>query len=110
MWQVRLMDKDRIEILSEIKKFIRKHMVEKAILFGSFARGDEGEDSDIDLILVSKEFEGKSALKRPVPFYIDWHLGYPVDFLCYTPEEFNDLRKQVGIVSQALKEGIEITG
>jgi predicted nucleotidyltransferase len=64
------MDKDRIEILSELRKFIRKHMVEKAILFGSFARGDEGEDSDIDLILVIREFEGKSALKRPVPFYM----------------------------------------
>lgn len=102
------MDKERTEIIGKLKEFIRKHSVEKAILFGSFARGDEREDSDIDLILVSKEFEGKSALKRPVPFYIDWHLGYPVDFLYYTPKEFNVLRKQVSIVSQALKEGIEI--
>jgi predicted nucleotidyltransferase len=78
------MDKERIEILSELKMFIRKHMVEKALLFGSFARGEQREDSDIDLILVSKQFEGKSAFKRPVRFYMDWHLGYPVDFLCYT--------------------------
>lgn len=104
------MDKERIEILSELKEFIRKHTVEKAILFGSFARGEERRDSDIDLILVSREFEGKSALKRPVRFYMDWDLGYPVDFLCYTPNEFNSLRKQVSIVSQALKEGIEIIG
>ncbi len=27
-----------------------------------------------------------------------------------TPKEFNNLRKQVTIVSEALKEGIEITG
>jgi hypothetical protein len=35
-------------------------------------------------------------------------LNYPVDFLCYTPEEFNKLKKEVSIVSEALKEGIEI--
>ena len=103
------MDKEGIEIIGKLREFIKKHTIEKAILFGSFARGEAQKDSDIDLILVSSEFEGKSALKRPVRFYIDWNLGYPVDFLCYTPKEFDNLRKQVSIVSQALKEGIEIT-
>lgn len=102
------MDKKRIEIVGKLRDFLKKHTIEKAILFGSFARGEAREDSDIDLILVSKEFEGKSALKRPVRFYIDWNLGYPVDFLCYTPKEFNNLSKQASIVSQALKEGIEV--
>ncbi|MDP2845506.1 MAG: nucleotidyltransferase domain-containing protein, partial [Candidatus Methanoperedens sp.] len=71
------MDKERTEIIGKLREFIKKHTVEKAILFGSFARGDARKDSDIDLILVSREFEGKSALKRPVRFYIDWNLGYP---------------------------------
>ena len=31
--------------------------VNKAILFGSFARGDAGSDSDIDLIIVSEQFD-----------------------------------------------------
>jgi hypothetical protein len=31
-----------------------------------------------------------------------------VDFICYTPEEFEKLKKEVSIVSEALKEGIEI--
>jgi hypothetical protein len=30
------------------------------------------------------------------------------DFICYTPEEFEKLKKEVSIVSEALKEGIEI--
>lgn len=103
-------DEERNVIIKKLRAFLKKEAIEKAILFGSFARGEARKDSDIDLILVSREFEGKSALKRPVRFYIDWNLGYPVDFLCYTPKEFNNLRKQVSIVSQALKEGIEITG
>ncbi len=104
------MDKERIEIIKKLRAFLKKQAIKKAILFGSYARGEAKEDSDIDLILVSEEFEGKSQLKRPVPFYLEWDLGYPVDFLCYTPKEFNNLRKQVSIVSQALKEGIEIAG
>lgn len=104
------MDRERAEIIRKLRGFLKKHSIEKAVLFGSYARGEAKEDSDIDLILVSREFIGKSPLKRPVRFYIDWNMGYPVDFLCYTPEEFNDLSKQVSIVSQALKEGIEIKG
>src|SRR3989338_5829633 len=43
---------------------------------------------------------------------IEWHvkhkIGYPVDFICYTPDEFNRLKHEVSIVSEALREGIEI--
>lgn len=37
-----------------------------------------------------------------------WDLNYPVDFLGYTPEEFNKLRKRIIIVKHAVEEGIEI--
>lgn len=104
------MDKNRVdEILKKIKEFIKQHKgIERAIVFGSVARGDAGKYSDVDIILVSKEFEGKSALKRPVAFYLEWRIGRPVDFLCYTPEEFNSLKKKATIVREAVNEGIEI--
>jgi len=35
-------------------------------------------------------------------------MDYPVDFLCYTPEEFEEKRKEISIVRQALKEGVVI--
>lgn len=99
----------RTEIIDEVTEFVKRHKdVVKAVLFGSAARGEMKENSDIDLILVSERFEGKSALKRPVQFYLDWDRGYPVDFLCYTPAEFDTLRKKATIVREALKEGIEI--
>ena len=40
--------------------------------------------------------------------YDYWSLKYPVDFLCYTPEEFNKLKKQITIVREAVENGIEI--
>ncbi len=85
-----------------------KISVERIIFFGSRASGKSYKDSDIDLIIVSKSFRGKKFRYRAIGFYDYWNLNYPVDFLCYTPEEFNKLKKQITIVSEALKKGIEI--
>jgi len=39
--------------------------------------------------------------------YDYWNLDLPVDFLCYTPKEFNKLKKQISIVKEAIENGIE---
>ena len=74
-------------------EFKKKNQIEKMFLFGSRASGKVHKWSDIDLVVVSKKFRGKSILKRSPQLHIKWDLGYPVDFLCYTPEEFNKLKK-----------------
>ncbi|MBI2675184.1 MAG: nucleotidyltransferase domain-containing protein [Candidatus Aenigmarchaeota archaeon] len=95
--------------LREFKQAIkRRYGVEKIIFFGSRAAGNYRKYSDIDLILISKKFRGKSFLKRPLGLHFYWNLGYPVDFICYAPEEFEKLKKGITLVSQALREGIEI--
>ena len=103
---------DRKEIKREIKKFKekidKKTRVEKLIIFGSFARGRMKKDSDIDLLIVGKNFRGKKFFERPVGLHKYWKLDYPVDFLCYTPEEFEKKSKQITIVRNAVKEGIVI--
>ena len=83
--------------------------ITKIIFFGSMATGESHKDSDIDLIIVSQSFRKVSFWKRAIALYDYWDLDYPVDFLCLTPEEFEKRRKQVGIVSEAVKGGIEIT-
>jgi predicted nucleotidyltransferase len=99
-------------IIRDIRKFkesIRKKFgVEKVIVFGSAARGDMDENSDIDIILVSRKFSRVSFFKRHLGIREMWTLDYPVDMLCYSPEEFQKERKKVSIVSEALREGIEI--
>ena len=96
------------EIIKGIKEFKKKTMIEKVILFGSYARGKWTEHSDIDLLLISKKFRKKEFHERFKGLWLKWDLDYPVDFICYTPEEFNKLKKQVSIVSEALREGIII--
>lgn len=78
------------------------------IFFGSRAIGKYKQYSDADLVIVSSKFKEQKHRRRPLILYDYWDLNYPVDFLCYTPEEFEKKRKQVTIVREAVKEGIVI--
>ncbi|RDD52832.1 MAG: nucleotidyltransferase [Candidatus Korarchaeota archaeon NZ13-K] len=93
---------------------IRRHIPDaRIILFGSRARGDALKESDIDLIVVSKAFEGVGFTDRATYILkILWREGalppVDVDLLCYTPEEFEEMKKRISIVSEALKYGVEL--
>ncbi len=95
--------------MKEFKENLKNKInVSKIIFFGSQASGKQHKDSDIDLVIVSKDFRNKEFRFRAIGFYNFWELDYPVDFLCYTPEEFNKLKKQVTIVKEAVENGVEI--
>ena len=95
--------------LKLFKKKLNKDIpIETMVLFGSRARGKTGKDTDVDLIIVSSKFRTLDFFKRGAKMYDYWDLRYPVDFLCYTPEEFSRLRKQVTIVREAANTGINI--
>jgi len=101
--------KNLIKKLSTFKEKINKEIpIHKMILFGSRAYGKPHKWSDFDLMVISTKFKGKKTYKRARRLYDYWNLDYPVDFLCFTPEEFNKLKKQTIIVKQAIKKGIEI--
>ena len=95
--------------LQEFGKSVSKELtVDKLLFFGSQATGKARKDSDIDLLIVSSNFRRVKPFKRAVKLYDYWHLDYPVDFLCLTPEEFTKKKKLIGTIQQAVKEGIEI--
>ncbi len=95
-------------IISFKKRVKDKYNPEKIILYGSRARGDHLQESDIDLIIVSKKFEGVKWPNRLGDVAELWDGIITIEPLCYTPEEFTKKKKQMGIVQQAVKEGIEI--
>lgn len=104
-----MVGKEDLKIVKTFKKKLsKKFKIDKIVFFGSRVTGKKHRYSDFDLIIVSKNFMGKKFRYRPIGFYSCWDLNYPVDFLCYTPEEFKKLSRQITIVSQAVKEGIEI--
>ncbi len=101
---------DKTNYLKEVKKFIKRlekdFTIAKVIVFGSRARGEARKDSDVDLIIVSEDFEGMGYFKRGALMYNYWKALIAVDFICYTPKEFEKLKNKISIVSLALKEGV----
>ena len=102
------MDKRKSRLIQQLKEFKQRNKISKLYLFGSAASGKTHKSSDVDLIVVARRFRGKGLLERAPRLYMNWNLDYPVDFLCYTPEEFNTLREQITIVKEAVEKGIEI--
>lgn len=66
--------------------------VDVVVLFGSQARGTAGPHSDVDPLIVSPAFRGRTHVQRAVATRKAWGLRRPADFLCFTPEEFERLR------------------
>ena len=90
------------------KKVSKDFPIKKLYLFGSYASGKPHQDSDVDLIIVSRKFQALDFIQRGSQVYNYRNFNYPADFLCYTPEEFERKKKTATIIRQAVEEGIEI--
>jgi predicted nucleotidyltransferase len=97
-------------LIAELKDFIEKlsedFNIQNIILFGSRATNKFRENSDVDLIIVSEDFKNMDFFERGAKMYEYWDVDLPVDFICYTPKEFNNLKKKISIVKEALSSGI----
>ena len=92
------------------KKIKQEYRAERVILFGSHARGDATEDSDVDLLVVAptKErfFERMASVRRLIR---DLRDGLPVSPIVLTPGEL-EKRRQAGdpFVWEILETGVSL--
>ncbi|MBM2815451.1 MAG: nucleotidyltransferase [Ignavibacteria bacterium] len=102
------------EVPEHIKEIIKKLVleaktdnitIEKAILFGSYAKGTNHEYSDIDVAVVSNDFEGIRLFDNIK--LIDAALKASIDLEThpYRPEDFNEDNP---FVKEILEYGIRI--
>jgi predicted nucleotidyltransferase len=76
----------------------------RVILFGSYAKGNHTDDSDLDFILIKDTTvpRNKRALEVRRLFY---GLAISMDFKIYTSSEFNrELANQYSFLSSAIKD------
>ena len=76
------LDSTRIEMIAKVQKFLTTIPVEKAWVFGSFARGEETPESDLDL-LVDYMANSRLSLLDVVRFKLDLEklIGRDVDLI-----------------------------
>lgn len=99
-WRTRLQQ----AVGEAVRQIVAGYDPERVILFGSVARGDVHEDSDIDLLVVKRT--DRPFLRRidEVMALID--VAVPVQPLVYTPEELDRLiREGRDFIRTALAEG-----
>jgi uncharacterized protein len=70
--------------------------VERIVLFGSWAHGAGTVDSDIDLVVISADFEGKSFWERLEDLArAHAEVFEPFDLVAMTPEEWDNHHSSV---------------
>jgi predicted nucleotidyltransferase len=94
-----------LELRERLLPVLRKSRVQKAVVFGSFARGEVSPHSDVDLILVQQT--DRRFLDRYDGLLHDLSRAVPerdLDVLIYTPEELASM-SQRAFIAAALSEG-----
>ncbi|CAG0986758.1 MAG: Nucleotidyltransferase domain protein [Candidatus Methanoperedens nitroreducens] len=109
MEEYQLKDTILQQFLREKKDYIiKKYKPTKFILFGSRVWGKPDEFSDIDMILVSNEFNREKFAGRMGKILQDLRFHEHIDVLCYTHEEFERKLKESYIVRDAVKKGYNV--
>ena len=91
-----------------LPKIVEEFNPESVLIFGSRASGSAEENSDIDVIVVSSYFADMPFLRRmpyvlrKVPFVKH------VDYLCYTPDEYERIKDESAIIMDALENSVEL--
>lgn len=86
-------------------KLIQEFEPEKILLFGSRIKGEANEESDIDVIIVSSVFADIPFVKRMSLILKTIQFNKHIDFLCYSPIEFQRIKSTSSIIMDALKYG-----
>jgi uncharacterized protein len=88
-----------------VQRIVRGFDPERIILFGSYARGDAGPDSDVDLLVVMPVTGSK--LDKAVEIGVALHgIAVPMDIIVTRPEDFAWRKDVVGTIERpASREG-----
>lgn len=101
---------DPTQIVSATQALVEAADPERIILFGSYARGDAREDSDLDLLVIESEVADRARemvrLRRVLR-----PLRLPVDLLVFSAADVARWgREPGGVLYWALREGRTVYG
>ena len=92
-------------IKTMVRRIVRDFHPDRVILFGSYARGEAGPDSDVDLLVVMPVHG--SRREKQVDIRVALHdIPVPIDIIVTSPEDFAWRKEVVGTIEYpAVKEG-----
>ena len=97
-------DKTTIQTIAQL--IVERFNPEQVILFGSHARGEVGEHSDVDLLVVLRADIGQLQRGNPIRRAIAERFVLPVDVIIRSPEVFAAQHNDpYSFIHKGLKEG-----
>ncbi len=103
------------EVLGEVKKLLKELskyiVIDEAYLYGSIVKGAWLKSSDVDVVIVSRDFENMKYIDRLELIYrIEWRIRtkYFIEVIPLTPRELEEKTKYSAILRDAKKYWIKI--
>ena len=98
---------DRIKIAREFAEAIKSDDIKLIMLFGSVARGDDTEDSDIDILIVSPIADKIKPEIHKIAIDIILEKDEVISPRLMTEEQFNKI-EDYPFLNNVFKEGVRI--
>ena len=97
-----------VEIINRFVQMLKQDNIKifKVILFGSYAKGGYTKDSDIDLAIISPDFNTSECLENTSKLLLKAvKLKADIQTIPFSIEEYNS---PIGIMEEILNTGIEL--
>lgn len=102
-----------LEFTNEVRGIL-ENKVTKAILYGSYARGDYRENSDVDVMILTTLTEGEIEQKEKEVYDLafDFQMDYGIDIsvIVKNEEHFNYWLGVLPFYNNVQKEGVVLNG
>jgi predicted nucleotidyltransferase len=95
-----------LSILDQIIALVTsKTSPERIVLFGSYARGDNTKNSDIDILIIIKELANERKITRALyKALLDENISIPVDFLAVDYDKYNTVKNKIGYIYKTIEQ------
>jgi len=80
----------------------------KVMVFGSRVKGTANDDSDIDVIIIAESFREIPFVNRMATVMKSVRFSKHIDYLCYTPDEYERLKDRSSILRDAASYAVEV--
>jgi predicted nucleotidyltransferase len=78
---------------------------DQIVLFGSYARGDNTEKSDIDLLIIKKNLKnGREINNSLYKAFFENGINIPIDLISIDYNKYIELNNEIGYIYKTIKE------
>ncbi|GHV91690.1 nucleotidyltransferase [Spirochaetia bacterium] len=82
---------------------------EKIVLFGSYARGDNKDNSDIDILIIMNHLENEREITGLLyKSLLHEDITIPIDFLAIDHDKYNKLKNRTGYIYKTIEQDGQI--